>query len=110
MKKKEKHRKHESLLAEYMHDTVNYLNKFLHDENHLQYTHFDMARCSKNKDVEVMTKLAQIAKKVVNQTGIYHSQKPYYWQTLDLDSDMDVTKRFQGKEFSNGCKQVRIFL
>ena len=58
-----------------------------------------------------MTKLAQIAKRVVNQTGIYHSQKPYYWQTLDLNSsDMDVKKRFQGKESINGCKQVRFFI
>ena len=45
VKKKEKYRKHESLLADYMHDTVNYLNTFLHEENHLHYTHFDMARC-----------------------------------------------------------------
>ena len=45
VKKKEKYRKHESLLADYMHDSVNYLNTFLHEENHLHYTHFDMARC-----------------------------------------------------------------
>ena len=45
VKKKEKYRKHESLLADYMHDTVSYLNTFLHEENHLHYTHFDMARC-----------------------------------------------------------------
>ena len=43
-----KYRKHESLLADYMHDTVSYLNTFLHEENHLHYTHFDMARCRLN--------------------------------------------------------------
>ena len=63
---------------------------------------------SKNKDVEVMTKLAKIAERVVNQTGIYHSQRPYYWQTVD--SDKSSRKRFQGKESINGCKQVRLFL
>jgi len=106
VKKKEKYRKHESLLADYMHDTVSYLNTFLHEENHLHYTHFDMARCSKNKDVEVMTKLAKIAERLVNQTGIYHSQRPYYWQTVD--SDKSARKRFQGQESINGCKQTGI--
>ena len=60
---------------------------------------------SKNKDVEVMTKLAKIAERLVNQTGIYHSQRPYYWQTVD--SDKSARKRFQGQESINGCKQVR---
>ena len=63
---------------------------------------------SKNKDVEVMTKLAKIAERLVNQTGIYHSQRPYYWQTVD--SDKSARKRFQGQESINGCKQVRFFL
>ena len=62
---------------------------------------------SKNKDVEVMTKLAKIAERLVNQTGIYHSQRPYYWQTVD--SDKTARKRFQGQESINGCKQVRFF-
>ena len=55
-----------------------------------------------------MTKLAKIAEKLVNQTGIYHSQRPYYWQTVD--SDKSARKRFQGQESINGCKQVRLFL
>ena len=55
-----------------------------------------------------MTKLAKIAERVVNQTGIYHSQRPYYWQTVD--SDKSSRKRFQGKESINGCKQVSNFL
>ena len=63
VKKRERRRKHESLLSDYLQSSVQYLNTFLHEENFLQYIHFDMARCSKKKNVEVMSKLAEIGKK-----------------------------------------------
>ena len=65
VKKRERRRKHESLLSDYLQSSVQYLNTFLHEENFLQYIHFDMARCSKKKNVEVMSKLAEIGKKNV---------------------------------------------
>ena len=94
VKKREKRRKHESLLADYLQSSCSYLNLFLHEEDHLQYIHFDMARCNKKEDVEVMIKLAEIATKAVNQTGIFHSQGPYYWQSLKKP---EMTERFQVK-------------
>ena len=79
VKKRERRRKHESLLSEYLSASIKYLNMFLHEEHHIQYIHFDMARSRKREDTvgcqdtEVMAKLAEIAQKAVNQVGIFQS-------------------------------------
>ena len=39
VKKRERRRKHESLLSDYLQSSVTYLNTFLHEENFLQYIH-----------------------------------------------------------------------
>ena len=92
VKKRERRRKHESKLSDYLQSSVNYLNQFLHEEDFLQYIHFDMARNSKKKNVNVMEKLAEIATVAINKTGIYQSQKPYYWQRMNSE---EATRRFQ---------------
>ena len=51
-----------------------------------------MARCNKKENVEVMPKLAEIATKALNQTGIFQSHGPYYWETLDRP---ELKERFQ---------------
>ena len=108
VKKRERRRKHESLLSDYLSKSISHLNMFLHEEDQLQYIHFDMARYNKKKDVNVMSKLAEIAQKSLNNTGIFHSQPPYYWQTMN--SEFDAKKRFQGKGEmgQNGSKQTGI--
>ena len=44
---------------------AHYLNQFLPDERRIQYIHFDMARCNKKQDANVMGRLAAIAFKSV---------------------------------------------
>lgn len=46
VKKREK-KVHESQLSDHLVSAVKYLNKFLPPSNHIQYTHFDMARMNK---------------------------------------------------------------
>jgi hypothetical protein len=83
VKKRERRgRKHESLLSEFLTKSIDYLNTFLHQEDHIQYVPFDMARCKKREDTEVMAKLAEIATNAVKKTGIFHSQRPYYWENM----------------------------
>ncbi len=47
VKKRERKRKHESLLSDYLCEKIDYLNTFLYEQNYIQYIPFDMARCKK---------------------------------------------------------------
>ena len=38
-----------------------YLNQFLPEQHRIQYIHFDMARCNKAKEANVMDRLSNIA-------------------------------------------------
>ena len=84
VKKRERRRKHESLLSDYLQSSVQYLNTFLHEENFLQYIHFDMARCSKKKNVEVMSKLAEIGKKNIYTFIFDFEQKLKFFNLLKI--------------------------
>lgn len=68
VKKREK-RKHESILTEEMLNSIRYLNQFLPPKFQLKYIHFDMAR--KSRGGNVMSRLAEIAESVVQQTGLF---------------------------------------
>lgn len=68
VKKREK-RKHESILTEEMLNSIKYLNQFLPPKFQLKYIHFDMAR--KSRGGNVMSRLAEIAESVVQQTGLF---------------------------------------
>ena len=69
VKKREK-RKHESLLSEEFVASIGYLNQFLPDQHRIQYCHFDMARCNKRSDANVMSRLGDIAHRSVKKVGI----------------------------------------
>jgi len=72
--KKRERRKHESLLSEEFLNSINHLNQFLPDQHRIQYCHFDMARCNKKADSNVMVRLGEIALRAVRKVGIYHSR------------------------------------
>ena len=61
MKKREKRRKHEGHLSDFLSSSIKYLNMFLHEEEHIRYIHFDMARSNK-RTTNVMAKLGGIGK------------------------------------------------
>ena len=67
--KKRERRKHECLLSEEFVAHIDYLNQFLPDEHRIQYIHFDMARCNKKQDANVMGRLAAIAFKSVKKVS-----------------------------------------
>ncbi|KAF2893513.1 hypothetical protein ILUMI_12659 [Ignelater luminosus] len=69
----------EKLLSEELHSAVKYLNQFLPPEHQILYKTFDMARKNKSK-VDVMGRLADIAKSAVMKTGIFHNQKQFHSQ------------------------------
>ncbi|XP_030850291.1 polyphosphoinositide phosphatase isoform X2 [Strongylocentrotus purpuratus] len=72
VKKREK-RKRESHLTEALSASLSYLNQFLPPKHQVQYIHLDMARYTKNKNADVMSKLEKIASRSVEKTGIFLS-------------------------------------
>nr|XP_054753115.1 polyphosphoinositide phosphatase-like [Lytechinus pictus] len=72
VKKREK-RKRESHLTEALTASLAYLNQFLPPTHHVQYIHLDMARYTKNKHADVMSRLEKIASSSVEKTGIFLS-------------------------------------
>jgi len=72
--KKRERRKHESLLSEEFTKQISYLNQFLPEDHKIHYIHFDMARCNKAKEANVMGRLSNIAYRTVKETGIFHSR------------------------------------
>jgi len=78
--KKRERRKHESLLSEEFLTHINYLNQFLPAQHRIQYCHFDMARCNKKTDANVMGRLGDIAYRAVKKVGIFHNRATSYLQ------------------------------
>ncbi|XP_078001489.1 polyphosphoinositide phosphatase-like [Glandiceps talaboti] len=72
VKKREK-RRHESILSEELESAVKTLNQFLPPHFAISYIAWDMARFTKNKNVNVMARLADIALSVIKRTGFFHS-------------------------------------
>jgi len=78
--KKRERRKHESLLSEEFLTHINYLNQYLPPQHRIQYCHFDMARCNKKTDANVMGRLGDIAYRAVKKVGIFHNRPTSYLQ------------------------------
>lgn len=74
IKRKEK-KPHESLLHPMLHETIEYLNQFIPPQHMIRHIGFDMARCNKSKDANVMLRLGKIGFNIVRVTGIYQSWK-----------------------------------
>ncbi|XP_077866108.1 polyphosphoinositide phosphatase-like [Saccoglossus kowalevskii] len=72
VKKKEK-RRHECILSEEIEAAVEYLNQFLPPQFAIRYIAWDMARFTKNKNVNVMARLAEMSLDIIKQTGFFHS-------------------------------------
>ena len=68
VKKREKRRKHEGYLSDFLSSSIKYLNMFLHEEEHIRYIHFDMARSNK-RTTNVMAKLGDIGKQRSTDLG-----------------------------------------
>lgn len=72
VKRKEK-KPHESLLDTMLINSVGYLNQFLPNQHVIRHIAFDMARCNKSIDENVMTKLGKIGFNILKVTGIFQS-------------------------------------
>ncbi|XP_038059031.1 polyphosphoinositide phosphatase-like isoform X2 [Patiria miniata] len=72
VKKREK-RKREAILSEELVSAIKYLNQFLPPRHSIQYIALDMARYTKNPNLNVIKRLDTIADMVVRQTGIFLS-------------------------------------
>jgi len=83
VKKKEK-KPHESILNDMMNSSINYLNQFLPQHHIIRLINFDMARCSKSRNKNVMQRLAKIGFNIIRVTGIFQN-----WQTAKRTSYTD---------------------
>eukprot|EP00795_Rhopilema_esculentum_P017479 gene17479-9088_t len=93
--KKRERRPHEQILSENLKQIVVYVNQFIPPEFAVQYIAWDMARVTKrrqllseslsfdifgvnNKEISVIERLAEIAEKIVKETGFFHSGPQLY--------------------------------
>ncbi|CAC5356847.1 FIG4 [Mytilus coruscus] len=104
VKKREK-RRHESILSEEYKDVVDYLNQFLPEDQCMRYVDFDMAYFSKRKNIDVLSRLAKIARQCVKKTGLYiKMMKPVeekFWDQEELIG-------FHGYRNDYGCLQTGV--
>ncbi|XP_071138018.1 polyphosphoinositide phosphatase-like isoform X1 [Mytilus edulis] len=104
VKKREK-RRHESILSEEYKDVVEYLNQFLPEDQCMRYVDFDMAYFSKRKNIDVLSRLAKIARQCVKKTGLYiKMMKPVeenFWDQEELIG-------FHGYRNDYGCLQTGV--
>lgn len=72
IKQKEK-KIHESVLNRMLNQSVEYLNQFLPQQHVIRLMSFDMARCNKSRNENVMKRLGKIGFNIVRVTGIFQS-------------------------------------
>ena len=72
IKKKEK-KPHESILNDLLNTSISYLNQFLPQQHIIRLIAFDMARCNKSRNRNVMQRLGKIGFNIVRVTGIFQS-------------------------------------
>ncbi|XP_063704521.1 polyphosphoinositide phosphatase [Culicoides brevitarsis] len=101
VKKREK-RMHENILTSEMVGSIKYLNQFLSVDHRIKYIHFDMAK--RNRDGKVMKSLADIAERVIQQTGIFlKSEEQNLFQTGIIRVNcVDCLDRTNTAQFSIG--------
>ena len=71
--KQKESRPHESVLNDMLNRSVSYLNQFLPQQHIIRLIAFDMARCSKSRNENVMQRLGKIGFNIVRVTGIFQS-------------------------------------
>lgn len=72
IKQKEK-KPHESVLNDMLNNSIGYLNQFLPQQHIIRLIAFDMARCNKSRNENVMQRLGKIGFNIVRVTGIFQS-------------------------------------
>ncbi|CCH45607.1 hypothetical protein BN7_5190 [Wickerhamomyces ciferrii] len=72
IKVKERNPRETKLLKEFE-ECINYLNKFLPEDNKLNYTSWDMSRASKSDGQDVIEFLETYADQTLQKTGIFHN-------------------------------------
>lgn len=72
VKRKEK-KPHECILDTMLKESVTYLNQFLPPQHIIRHIAFDMARCNKSSDDNVMQRLGKIGFNILRVTGIFQS-------------------------------------
>lgn len=102
VKKREK-RMHENLLTSEMLSSIRYLNQFLAVDHRIKYIHFDMAK--RNRDGNVMKKLAGIAEIAIQSTGMFFmdQEQPNLLQTGIVRTNcVDCLDRTNTAQFAIG--------
>lgn len=102
---KQKERKpHETILSGMINKSVGYLNQFLPQQHKIRLMSFDMARCSKNTNENVMRRLGKIGFNIVRVTGVFQS-----WRSARKSNyDSTYTLHLRQRSFSRRPSSSRI--
>lgn len=98
-------RRHESILSDEFVEAINYLNQFLPPAHAIQYIGFDMARVTKRKNVDVMMRLARIARYCLKQTGFFLHLPSRQADYLMKDEELKI---LQGRWHKSGSQQTGV--
>ncbi|KAI8364687.1 SacI homology domain-containing protein [Radiomyces spectabilis] len=72
IKQKEKTER-ESILGKEFAEAIDYLNQFLPQAKRIKYIAWDMSRASKSHDQDVIGYLEKVAREIMEETGLFHS-------------------------------------
>lgn len=100
IKQKEK-KPHESVLRGMLQQSVEYLNQFLPQQHVIKLINFDMARCSKSRNDNVMQRLGKIGFNIVRVTGIFQSWRSARKSNYDNTYTLHLRQRTFNREPSS---------
>lgn len=92
IKKKEK-KVHESVLNNMLNTSVEYLNQSLPQQHIIRLIAFDMARCNKARNENVMQRLGKIGFNIVRVTGIFQSWRSARKSNYDNNYTLHLRQR-----------------
>lgn len=99
---------HEQILSGLLKESLDYLNEFLPPQHRMQYLPWDMARVTKSKEDKVIEILAEIAEKVMKETGFFHSGPQIYCNQLRSHPSFIGMRGFGYNDQHAGLKQTGI--
>ncbi|CAG0881896.1 unnamed protein product [Cyprideis torosa] len=99
--KQRERKKQECYLTGELVSSLETLNVFLPPKHRISYVHFDMARCNKRKEAQVMSKLQKRSLTAIRRTGFFLSQpmERNYKKALNAIPSADL-------EFDSDCLRM----
>lgn len=95
---------HESVLNDMINKSVRYLNQFLPQQHIIRLISFDMARCNKSRNDNVMQRLGKIGFNIVRVTGFFQSWRSH----RNIADDPSYVQNLRRRDFERKPSSARV--